>query len=72
MNVVILGLNRDQVRRVEERTQQLLTYEEKCVRALTRKALLSLHEILVSYALSVILPQAQFFRFPTRPVVWQL
>lgn len=31
MNVVILGLNRDQIRRVAEGTQQQLTYEEVCV-----------------------------------------
>jgi len=36
------------------------------------KALLSLHEILVSYALSVLLPQAAFFCYSSRPVVWQL
>ena len=30
---------------------------------------LGLHEILVAYALSILLPQTALFRFPSRPVI---
>ena len=33
---------------------------------------LGLHEILVAYALAILLPQTTLFRFPTRPVIRQL
>jgi hypothetical protein len=33
---------------------------------------LSIHEILVPYALPILLPQTALFRFPTRPVIRQL